>query len=253
MSEDEAAFIAKFAESPDDDLPRLAFCDWLEERDGNEDCSHCDGTGKQRYADAAGDMDERPCPHCNGTRGKPNEYAKRAEFIRVQIELAIKPTKQLEYREAELWGDLACPSVVRSWVHSTLPKMWATHLQAIPDNLPNNVTRVIVHRGFVSAVRCFMSEWIQHGRQIVQGCPIQRVEIENWHPQYHDGKWYWYEIGVLEPGSQLETRTIKPEPIKRSAAFDSLQAARDHLSDRCIQTARIEPKATAVELSGSSG
>lgn len=30
-------------------------------------CSHCKGTGVERYCDAAGDMDERECNFCNGT------------------------------------------------------------------------------------------------------------------------------------------------------------------------------------------
>lgn len=30
-------------------------------------CSHCDGTGVERYCDAAGDIDERECEYCNGT------------------------------------------------------------------------------------------------------------------------------------------------------------------------------------------
>lgn len=30
-------------------------------------CPGCGGKGTERYCDAAGDMDDRPCPHCKGT------------------------------------------------------------------------------------------------------------------------------------------------------------------------------------------
>lgn len=30
-------------------------------------CPHCEGSGVERYCDAAGDMDEKECSFCNGT------------------------------------------------------------------------------------------------------------------------------------------------------------------------------------------
>ena len=30
-------------------------------------CKRCDGSGMERYCDAAGDIDERPCAACRGT------------------------------------------------------------------------------------------------------------------------------------------------------------------------------------------
>ena len=59
MSSDRAAFLRAIAEQPDDDLPRLVFADWLDEH------------------------------------GEPE----RAEFIRVQCELARGPSDQLRRNE----------------------------------------------------------------------------------------------------------------------------------------------------------
>lgn len=30
-------------------------------------CQRCGGSGVEKYCDAAGDMDDRPCPSCHGT------------------------------------------------------------------------------------------------------------------------------------------------------------------------------------------
>lgn len=40
----------------------------------NEVCFKCEGTGQYRFTDAAGDIDEIVCPDCNGT-GRKNKSA----------------------------------------------------------------------------------------------------------------------------------------------------------------------------------
>src|SRR5262245_23642963 len=87
---------------PADDAPRLVYADWLDEHATDSAvCPNCDGRGETRYCDAAGDMDDEPCGQCGGSlaggykrgtgRVGGNGFAERAEFVRVQCELAHIP------------------------------------------------------------------------------------------------------------------------------------------------------------------
>lgn len=77
----EAALLRAIAAHPDEDTPRLMYADWLDENAG--ECPQCDGTGWERVADSAGDMDDQPCRKCGGAG--VDFRRERAEFIRLQI------------------------------------------------------------------------------------------------------------------------------------------------------------------------
>lgn len=87
MSEHDA-LLAAILESPADDTPRFVFADWLDEHAETVDCSE-DGCGNP----AKGWNGFYPCSTCHGTGRIDNGYAERAEFIRVQIELARQPRR----------------------------------------------------------------------------------------------------------------------------------------------------------------
>jgi uncharacterized protein (TIGR02996 family) len=85
-----AALLAACAASRADDLPRLVYADFLEEWGGGHgemECERCDKgwlpkTGTPDYG-----MVSR-CPACSGSGRVPTGAAERAEFVRVQCELA---------------------------------------------------------------------------------------------------------------------------------------------------------------------
>lgn len=100
---DHDALVAAVCANPDDDTPRLAYADWLEENAGWTVCPMCRGKKEIRYRaqydpqgcdfDGNGYID--PCPNCRGpdpgddpTGRVPNHFAARAEFIRAQCGLA---------------------------------------------------------------------------------------------------------------------------------------------------------------------
>lgn len=96
--EDEAAFLRAILDYPDDDLPRLVLADWLEERNrpgGFNPCPAACENGQVilSYWSDAGQRREK-CEVCSTCRGRglvavaANRYVERAEFIRVQCELA---------------------------------------------------------------------------------------------------------------------------------------------------------------------
>jgi uncharacterized protein (TIGR02996 family) len=149
------AFLAAVAAAPDDDLPRLVAADWLEE---------------------SGDAD-------------------RAEFIRLQCELALPGdpdrAERLRTREREflnspaaawLWAVEACPNIVTTTFDPMAPPLrsFAIH----------NANRVKFRRGFPAEVSCSAREWLDHGAGVVPRQPVVSVTltqcddlpIENWWP-----------------------------------------------------------------------
>jgi len=109
-------------DSPDDDLPRLVFADWLEEQ---------------------GELE-------------------RAEFIRVQIELAKLPSldmrrPELERRESELLARNESEWVkpIRHWVVSCT-----------------------FHRGFIDEVAVTVDMYREHTFELLQLAPIRRMSVE---------------------------------------------------------------------------
>ncbi|HJZ58464.1 MAG TPA: TIGR02996 domain-containing protein [Gemmataceae bacterium] len=142
------AFLRAIVADPDDDTLRLVAADWLEEN------------------------------------GQPE----RADFIRVQVELArlaasgLGETPQAEAlrrRErvylgpkshyALTWAAEECPELVR-----ILPREKGSNPLATPIE---GADRVTYRRGFVEAVRCSGEEWLQHGAAIRERHPVREVTL----------------------------------------------------------------------------
>lgn len=126
----EDALLAAVLAAPDDDVVRLVYADWLEE----------------------------------------NGKSERAEFIRVQCELAMVPVKtfgpdegkeelrhmNLKRRERDLWMP---PSAARTAVIRDLP----TGFSVAPESWLFFPPCAIIRRGFVSEVHCTLAEWCGGG------------------------------------------------------------------------------------------
>lgn len=143
MTDDHSAFLRHIIAEPEDDLPRLIFADWLDE-----------------HGEAA-----------------------RAEFIRVQCELA-RPMDQgrvpllqrhrdgatcgcrectLRRRERELWPGV---EVAGRWVAMG----WPEHLSLVQF-------QPIPRRGFVEQVTCTAADWLRHRAEITAGTPLRRATL----------------------------------------------------------------------------
>jgi uncharacterized protein (TIGR02996 family) len=119
---DRAAFLRAIAETPEDDLPRLVYADWLDER------------------------------------GDPE----RAEFIRLQCELARLPTDDLRHlalsgRQGELWR--ACEDVWRPAV-------------------PANIRLSPFERGFLTEVTADFND-LEQFPELFSDHPIERLRLHN--------------------------------------------------------------------------
>jgi uncharacterized protein (TIGR02996 family) len=111
-------FLRAIIESPDDDAPRLVFADWLDEHGETE----------------------------------------RAEFIRVQIELATLPKSgrrtRLEEREKELL---------------------ARHEEEWVKPIRKRVVSWVFRRGFVAEVGVTLQAYMKHTYEVIRVAPIRRL------------------------------------------------------------------------------
>jgi uncharacterized protein (TIGR02996 family) len=107
--DDERALLGGILSDPGADLPRLVYADWLEERGGTAECDGCGGTGRSWSFPEP----QTRCVPCSGTGRVPDGRPARAEFVRLQCELADAPRAQYgrldpwaphRRREAELIG-----------------------------------------------------------------------------------------------------------------------------------------------------
>jgi len=149
------SFLAAIAAAIDDDLPRLVAADWLEE---------------------SGD-------------------AERAEFIRLQCELARPMASDraevLRFREKEL---LNSPTAAWLWAVEACPHIVSTSFDAMASPLRSfsihNANRVQFRRGFPASVSCTAREWLEYGSGVVPRQPVislvltrcEELSIENWWP-----------------------------------------------------------------------
>ena len=283
MTEDKAAILRGINDNPEDDARRLVYCDWLEEHDGDEDCQECSGTGRERYCDAAGDIDERSCLSCNGTGERPNGYAVMAEFIRVQIELAnlqsqndemamadishfdrdrsqlIKRIKEKKDRESVLW--LISGLGVSQQIAKTVQPRWTVRLlrRSVEwDAERSSVGVAIAHRGFIAEIRCEMAQWERFGRSMCELHPITRVVITDKEPsviQPDRGPYRWVFTRDRETLSLpnrlpmfLREQTLPNLPVwyELFTAHKTAHEAKDSLSIWCIKWAK-SPKSTATD------
>lgn len=91
---DWAALCRKIGERPDDDTVRLVAADWLEEHSRAGLCEECvDGWKVSRTRNYQSDdysTSYSQCPACHGSGRVSDGRAERAEFIRVQCEIATR-------------------------------------------------------------------------------------------------------------------------------------------------------------------
>jgi uncharacterized protein (TIGR02996 family) len=127
-------------QQPADDLPRLMAADWLEER------------------------------------GQPE----RAEFIRVQVELASDPTPALQWRERALWNGV---NVGHFWPIELAPSLLAVRFDWSSPNSGLGSSRstgkqIEFHRGFPDSVNTQAMQWLQFGNELVPQYPVRTVRLQ---------------------------------------------------------------------------
>jgi uncharacterized protein (TIGR02996 family) len=231
-------FLQDIIEHPEDDAPRLIYADWLEEH---------------------GDSD-------------------RAEFIRVQCELAAPPWRvgrvyddpawlRLHARERELLepgglrhlpGPFWCAGGNHGW----------TYLDAEGARVGIECR---FRRGFVAEVNLPCDQWMRQGPALVKAAPLQVVTVSDLHPSsrppWHD--WYPPWAHDMALAHYDVPAAVLPEPLWNALdwptedgkgprepamrGYPSEDAALDALSRACLKWARKPVAAHSLNSSHLRG
>lgn len=141
---EEDALIAAIKAAPNDDLPRLVYADWLDERGAEGD-------------------------------------AERAEFIRLHIachgKLILMTTEEGERIVATLQRLIHddCVGLPLNWLGFARDALENRDLLRPGQHRAGNIAGF--SRGFVEAVRCPAESWLKDGDAIVAKHPVQRVRL----------------------------------------------------------------------------
>lgn len=175
---DDAAFLRAIIETPDDDTPRLVYADWLDENAGT--VKVCSGT--HRHPGTMGfnhgvwhDSDPNyPHHHCDAKCWVSDGRRERAEFIRLQCEIARELTPGI-IKLAETV--IRCPGITaklareRELLRPHNYDLWRSPISFHAD------TKFV--RGFVQEITCAAAGWLAHADPILAAHPVRTVNLHN--------------------------------------------------------------------------
>lgn len=215
MTDQGTAFLRSIAQSPEDIGLRLIFADWLEDnQEPPTKCRECGGLGSYTWPSEDGGSPVLECNTCKGAGFVADAKSLRAEFIRVQCELAeklpqcniqealrlnIPPARLqrelgidvLQRRERELLdkeitsipdGDKDC---AEGWSGGKRSRHWgiatfrALDRSGLLYNNPDDSRRMEweFRRGFVEHVTLSWQDWSTHAKAIRAAAPIREVTL----------------------------------------------------------------------------
>lgn len=241
---DGAALFAAIKDDPADDLPRLAYADWLEE---------------------AGQIE-------------------RAEFIRVQVALAGPGGLRFKCgrtRSIPWCGDPGCHWChfhrreraliyrLHLVLHAETP-YGARCVLTLDEDARSSLPVLLLRRGFVERVVCTLDAWRGHGPAVVRAHPVRAVTLSDREPWVgsfaFDGEvdlWGWWTPTAHEqphpydlPFWLLTMLKLDPRRDARTVEFDdyygmgrvmfgSPEAAVDAMSDALLRWAELSPEERA--------
>ena len=176
---------------PDEDLARLVAADWLEERESQDvRCRGCPDRPGRNHRPYPGGWDE--CERCEGSGYVSNGLARRAEFVRLQVEIAsVFPPPDCESQSAKRHRhDLMDREQVLLTFDNELLRFGGAVITDRPCLIDaatiaaGSNTILLYQRGFVSEARCPMYWWLapEHGPRIARANPIRKVVVTDRRP-----------------------------------------------------------------------
>jgi uncharacterized protein (TIGR02996 family) len=168
VNEYDAMLRAIYAE-PDEDTPRLALADWLEEREEQVECGACMRDGAIYIW---------KCKMCKNTRRVSNGNAARAEFIRCQI--AVE--RWVQVGTAEEGGEAGAALARSQELNINCPKWLGVAFSGMAE----------WSRGFVSSITLPCAAFMQHARAIFESQPVTTCTISDfpaWQYEGEPGRW----------------------------------------------------------------
>lgn len=214
MTQEQRDLLNAVLASPDDDLPRLVYADWLDEHDEPTPCGCDDGVIDTGDFDPAGNPVYVECGICDGVGHLPNQNALHAALIRTQCTIAGAQwdcewmTRGLN---CQRWNQDIKPWKLLIWCPT------CKALQELTDEedriksqlrMPfwegeqpgeSSGTCGLICRGFIDEVIAPFDWLQQHLPDIVQYHPVQMVRVPGYDPyplgDDHYGWQSWPEYG----------------------------------------------------------
>lgn len=222
------AILRAILDDPADDLPRLAYADWLLEQG---DDAGAEFIRAQVEVGACGLYD---CP-------TPILAARPRGRTRCGSCRFCRPKKRAE--EAcglllhEAAGDLGMPYAYTTEWHANGRDPATTH------------ATLYLWRGFVQAVRCPLHSWLEHGPAVVRAHPVERVVTDatplafpdDPRPVWRSYQFANYDVFRFMAGERVNLLGA-PSPHGTSRRYDSEQAALDALSAALLAWAKLPPE-----------
>lgn len=184
---DYLALLASVLTRPGDDLPRLALADWLDEHADMVQCPECElKPGEVNHPPGlmfvGYGLGWQPCSTCNGSARVSNGFAERAEFIRIQCELAkcrpdCDPGKICRVNQS-------CPSlrkIERFWIEMNRKAIQTAYhpftIGLARQGLPEG-NQLLFRRGFIESVTCSLDVLLGPGCPVCEefGRPIDDID-----------------------------------------------------------------------------
>lgn len=250
---------------PGADLPRLVLADWLDEHAGESECGHCKGQGGWTEYDHDGEgrrlRNRVGCPTCDGTGRVPNKFADRAEFIRVQCELATFFMRtprylSLEQRAKDLLDSTRVWAV--KWPEYRRPSSFSIGVPSDCDEPHADVNPwLIFRRGFVDEFRGPLAAFLEVAPRLAAEFPVTAVTLTDRdqpeHMEYCGWVW-WHEEHTWDEDRAAESTVPAPifslldgvlvdgdgEIDAMWKSYDSVASAMRSLSDACVAYSRHE-------------
>jgi len=239
MSDDERALLQAVLDSPQDDLPRLVYADWLDENGRSERSTFIkvqlalagmDKSCNCRQYQFGSRSDTNPTPYCRG---------RRCKLLRLQMRL--RGWHWYSWSNEVLGESRVIQHMsgvnITDWLNQTraefTPLFWAYARSC-----------VTFHRGFVNHVRLPLAAFERHAGQLFRDAPIEQVTITDREP-FHgaslawDLGWIWAhdEETFVTPESCTLPFSIYDElPVQNEYPTESI-AIRD-LSTACVTVGR---------------
>lgn len=183
---DPAAFIAAIIANPADDLPRLIFADWLDER----------GDPRGEFIRVQCELAKVKC-----SRSQGNDFPGRC-------------TDTSWCRYCPRRGPMICAAMD---LLATYRLLWTRDIPGPPPHVRAGHWTTFT-RGFISSIFCTAENWLRHGDEIVKATPLERVTLTtmDW-PGRPDSEW-WFTNGHLQAHWPRIKFTL-PESFRRPATL----------------------------------
>jgi uncharacterized protein (TIGR02996 family) len=262
----ERALLAAICADPADDTPRLAYADFLEEQareNPTNPCPRCHLGWKKGFGTVFAEV----CDACEGSGTVPDtSLADRAEFIRVQVELARLPPETPARAGSEMPLAAAVYAELRAALdphhdrRDELRRRERELLRHLDDWYPpvcKTFGRYDWERGFISAVTCTCADFLAHAAAVFACHPVERVTLANKEPAaslQHRGWFRWYtdsdeDESVIPQGVYRKLIGVYPEDLHGKSSqpyWKSRELALEALSDACVAWGREQAKSAPV-------